>query len=154
MSPTADILVVGAGPTGLALALQAHDHGARVRIISPAGTETIDCGYVAGCDGPVSTVRRWAGIAWPGGSYAEEVVLADIELDPGLDHGVTHVVASRPGLLLVFALGEHATWRLLTTRPAGHDSLPFGRAGPPVSANELQVLLDDAGLGVRKLVRA
>lgn len=29
----ADILVVGAGPTGLALALQAHDHGAHVRIV-------------------------------------------------------------------------------------------------------------------------
>jgi len=29
----ADILVVGAGPAGLALALQAHDHGADVRII-------------------------------------------------------------------------------------------------------------------------
>jgi len=28
-----DVLVVGAGPTGLTLALQAHDHGARVRII-------------------------------------------------------------------------------------------------------------------------
>ena len=33
MSPAADLLVVGAGPTGLALALQAHDHGARVRIV-------------------------------------------------------------------------------------------------------------------------
>jgi 2-polyprenyl-6-methoxyphenol hydroxylase-like FAD-dependent oxidoreductase len=33
MSGTADILVVGAGPAGLALALQAHDHGAAVRII-------------------------------------------------------------------------------------------------------------------------
>jgi 2-polyprenyl-6-methoxyphenol hydroxylase-like FAD-dependent oxidoreductase len=30
---TTDILVVGAGPAGLALALQAHDHGAAVRII-------------------------------------------------------------------------------------------------------------------------
>jgi 2-polyprenyl-6-methoxyphenol hydroxylase-like FAD-dependent oxidoreductase len=29
----ADVLVVGAGPTGLTLALQAHDHGARVRIL-------------------------------------------------------------------------------------------------------------------------
>jgi len=28
-----DILVVGAGPTGLTLALQAHDHGARVRVV-------------------------------------------------------------------------------------------------------------------------
>jgi 2-polyprenyl-6-methoxyphenol hydroxylase-like FAD-dependent oxidoreductase len=30
---TADILVVGAGPTGLTLALQAHDHGAAVRVV-------------------------------------------------------------------------------------------------------------------------
>jgi 2-polyprenyl-6-methoxyphenol hydroxylase-like FAD-dependent oxidoreductase len=28
-----DVLVVGAGPTGLALALQAHDHGARVAVL-------------------------------------------------------------------------------------------------------------------------
>lgn len=32
MSQT-DVLVVGAGPTGLTLALQAHDHGARVRVV-------------------------------------------------------------------------------------------------------------------------
>jgi 2-polyprenyl-6-methoxyphenol hydroxylase-like FAD-dependent oxidoreductase len=30
---TADILVAAAGPTGLALALQAHDHGAAVRVV-------------------------------------------------------------------------------------------------------------------------
>jgi 2-polyprenyl-6-methoxyphenol hydroxylase-like FAD-dependent oxidoreductase len=30
---TADILVVGAGPAGLALALQAHDHGSAVRVV-------------------------------------------------------------------------------------------------------------------------
>ena len=30
---TADILVAGAGPAGLALALQAHDHGAVVRVV-------------------------------------------------------------------------------------------------------------------------
>jgi 2-polyprenyl-6-methoxyphenol hydroxylase-like FAD-dependent oxidoreductase len=33
MNRQADILVVGAGPAGLTLALQAHDHGARVRIV-------------------------------------------------------------------------------------------------------------------------
>jgi 2-polyprenyl-6-methoxyphenol hydroxylase-like FAD-dependent oxidoreductase len=33
MRPRLDVLVAGAGPTGLALALQAHAHGARVRII-------------------------------------------------------------------------------------------------------------------------
>jgi 2-polyprenyl-6-methoxyphenol hydroxylase-like FAD-dependent oxidoreductase len=33
VSGAADILVVGAGPAGLALALQAHDHGAAVRVV-------------------------------------------------------------------------------------------------------------------------
>jgi len=33
MTRRTDVLVVGAGPTGLTLALQAHDHGARVRIV-------------------------------------------------------------------------------------------------------------------------
>lgn len=33
MTRAAEVLVVGAGPTGLALALQAHDHGAHVRIV-------------------------------------------------------------------------------------------------------------------------
>ncbi|MFK4106300.1 FAD-dependent monooxygenase [Streptomyces sp. NPDC019531] len=33
MATAVDVLVVGAGPTGLTLALQAHDHGARVRVI-------------------------------------------------------------------------------------------------------------------------
>ncbi|MFR9802411.1 FAD-dependent monooxygenase [Pseudonocardia sp. RS010] len=33
MTPHPDLLVVGAGPTGLALALQAHAHGARVRVV-------------------------------------------------------------------------------------------------------------------------
>jgi 2-polyprenyl-6-methoxyphenol hydroxylase-like FAD-dependent oxidoreductase len=261
MTPPADIFVVGAGPTGLALALQAHDHGARVRIVerrpeafrpsralilyprtlevlrplgvvdavlgradtspkvnlqlghrvvrvrlgefalpdtafphltlvrqmdvesvlaqalaergvgverstevinvengaagaratlrSPSGNETTESEYVVGCDGPGSTVRYCAGIAWPGGPYGEEVVLADVELDGNFDDGGTHVIAGRRGLLLVFALGEHATWRLLATRPAGHDRPPFGQPGSPVPAGDLQALLDDAGLDAR-----
>ena len=261
MSRAADLLVVGAGPTGLALALQAHDHGARVRIVerrpeafrpsramivhprtlevlrplgvtaallaradtapavrlhlgsrvvparlaglalpdtafphltllrqtdveavlahalagrgiavergtevievgegaagahatlrSPAGVETVDCDFVAGCDGPQSVVRRAAGIGWHGGPYGEEVVLADAELDPDLERGVAHVVAGRRGLVLVFALGERATWRLLATRPADRAPLPFGQPGPPVPPAELQALLAGAGLPAR-----
>jgi glycine/D-amino acid oxidase-like deaminating enzyme len=33
VSTAVDVLVVGAGPTGLTTALQAHDHGAEVRIV-------------------------------------------------------------------------------------------------------------------------
>ncbi|HET6952757.1 MAG TPA: FAD-dependent monooxygenase, partial [Acidimicrobiales bacterium] len=259
-SDPADVLVVGAGPTGLALALQAHDHGARVRIVerraelsrpsralimhprtlevlrphgvtdallargdlSPsahlhlgtrvvpvrladldlpdtefphlllirqadvervlwealvarglevergvelsdvaalgdhavatlrrAGAETrVPCRYVAGCDGPASIVRDRAGIGWRGRSYRQEVVLADVELD-GLTPDVAHAVPGPRGLVFVFPIGERATWRVLATRPAGADELPFGQPGPAVPAGEVQGLLDTAGLDAR-----
>ncbi len=106
-------------------------------------------GFLAGCDGPGSTVRAEAGIGWPGRPYPVEVVLADAELDADLAGDTAHVVAGRRGLLFAFPLGELATWRLLATRPAGADQLPFGQAGPPVPAAELQALVDQAGLGAQ-----
>jgi hypothetical protein len=78
-----------------------------------------------------------------------EVVLADAELDADLADGAAHVVAGRQGLLFVFPLGEHATWRLLATRAATGDRVPLGQFGPPVPAAELQWLLDEAGLGAQ-----
>lgn len=122
---------------------------ARATLQSQAGIEHAECDFVAGCDGPESVVRRDAGIAWRGGSYGQEVVLADLELDTNLAGGVAHVVAGRHGLLFLFALGERASWRLLATRPAGSDPLPFGQPGPAVPAAQLQALLDDAGLDAR-----
>ena len=119
---------------------------ARVTLQSPTGLERAEYEFVAGCDGPESPVRRSASIGWRGRAYRQEVVLADLELDTDLASGVAHVVAGRRGLLFVFALGERATWRLLATRPAGPDPLPFGQPGPAVPLSELQALFDDAGL--------
>jgi 2-polyprenyl-6-methoxyphenol hydroxylase-like FAD-dependent oxidoreductase len=259
MTPHPDVLVAGAGPTGLALALQAHAHGARVRIIdrrpaafrpsralivhartlevlrplgvtqalldradaspefqvhlgtraarlrladlalpdtafphlsllrqadaeavlaqalaergvpvergteligvrdgadaaraalgSPSGTETVVCGFVAGCDGQASTVRTQAGIGWRGRPYAHEVVLADAEFAGDLPGGGSHVAVGRAGLVFAFALGEQATWRLLVTRPAGR--VPIGQPGSPIQAEALQALVDAAGLDAR-----
>jgi len=279
-----DIVVVGAGTTGLALALQAHDHGARVRIVErrlepfrpsramimlprtleelrplgvtdallakgdvaasarlhlrsrtvPVGStgfdlpgtafphlllirqadveavlsaalaargvpvergaelvgirpgrsrraiirhneleeqlEEVPYRYLAGCDGAESVVRERIG-AWHGGDYAQEVVLADLELrgtggdadtdtvtgrgtrtglgkanGAGLEPGTAHVVAGRRGLLFLLAIGERATWRMLATRRARESSLPFGQPGTAVPHAELQALVDDAGL--------
>lgn len=258
-APPLDALIVGAGTTGLALALQAHDHGARVRIIErrteafrptralmmhprtlellrprgvtdgilaagdaslsarlhlggrvvPVGIDALDlngtafphllivpqakveavladavaargieiergtaltglrfgdgghvtavvdrgdaaeelhCRFVAGCDGPDSTVRRLAGIRWAGRHYAREVVLADLDLDGSLAPDVAHVVVDRRGLLFLFALGERAAWRMLATRRSRPGAQPFGQPGAAVPQPELQEMLRSAGL--------
>lgn len=126
------------------------DAAARVTLQENGGaaTETVECRFVAGCDGQDSTVRRAAHIGWEGGEYREEVVLADLELDGDLSPGVLHVVAGRDGLVFLFALGEGAPWRLLATREGEGGGAPFGQPGRELSSPELQRLLDTAGLGV------
>lgn len=128
-----------------------HDTGdaAQATFRSAAGSEQVACDYIAGCDGPESTVRRAARIGWEGDAYDIEVILADLHLTGDLAPGVAHVVADRRGLLFLFNLGERAPWRLLATRPAGIDPLPYGQPGAPVPIDELQALLDDARLDAR-----
>ena len=128
------------------ISIESCSAGAQAVIRSPRGTESADFDAVVGSDGPDSTVRRCAGISWSGGSYTDEVVLADVELDTVPDRDAAHVLVDRQGLLLVFPLGECATWRVLATCPAGNDTVPFGQPGPPVSVGALQALLDEAGL--------
>lgn len=130
--------------------VSAREAGGLVRAVLRAGNRVSESGYafVAGCDGPASTVRSLAGIGWPGAPYPVEIVLADVELAGGLTADRAHVVAGRDGLAFAFRLGEQATWRLLLTRPASPATqrLPFGQPGPPVPADELRALLRGAGL--------
>lgn len=123
--------------------------GTRAVLRSHSAVTEAQFGFVAGCDGPTSTVRAVAGVGWPGRPYPVEVVLADAELNADLAGDAAHVVAGRRGLLFAFPLGELATWRLLATRPAGGDPLPFGQPGPPVPVAELQAIVDQAGLGAQ-----
>src|SRR5579884_2647337 len=194
---TADVLVVGAGPTGLALALQAHDHGARVRvldrrpepfrpsramIVHPRTLEVLHPlgvteALLARAD-PAPRVRLRLGprvvrlrlgeldladVRFPHLCLLRQtdletvlaralrergIEVADAEL-AGLEPGITHAVVGRRGLLLAFPQGERAAWRLLLTRPAGPDRLPFGQPGPSVPTADLQEHLDKAGLEAR-----
>jgi 2-polyprenyl-6-methoxyphenol hydroxylase-like FAD-dependent oxidoreductase len=128
-----------------------HEEPGVVRAVlrSPAGSEEARFGFAVGCDGPASTVRAQAGLGWAGRPYPVEIVLADAELDGDLAGDAAQVVAGRAGLLFAFRLGERATWRLLGTRPATSERLPPGSFGPPVSASDLQALIDAAGLDAR-----
>ena len=47
MREAADILVAGAGPAGLTLALQAHDHSAAVRVVDGFRGQVAEGGQLA-----------------------------------------------------------------------------------------------------------
>jgi 2-polyprenyl-6-methoxyphenol hydroxylase-like FAD-dependent oxidoreductase len=117
--------------------------GVSVSLRTLSGTALAGCRFLVGCDGAGSTVRGLARIGWQGRPYREEIVLADLELSCDLPPGVAHVVAGRRGVLFIFAQGERATWRLLATRPA------VDAPEAVVGRDELQRLLDDAGLPAR-----
>ncbi|MBC7442860.1 MAG: FAD-dependent monooxygenase [Ramlibacter sp.] len=121
----------------------------RAVIRRESGLEAAGYRYLVGCDGAASLVRGRVG-AWRGGDYAQEAVLADLDLRAAaaeaLEPDSAHVVAARRGLLFLFANGERAPWRMLATRPAGAAPLPFGQPGPSVPRAELQALVDEAGL--------
>lgn len=121
---------------------------ARAVLHTDGHAEEVTARFVAGCDGPASTVRGIAGVGWRGGPYREEVVLADLEME-GLTPGRLHVVAGKEGLVFVFALGEGATWRLLATRPRRDSDVPFGQPGEEVPASDVRALVENAGLGAR-----
>jgi 2-polyprenyl-6-methoxyphenol hydroxylase-like FAD-dependent oxidoreductase len=123
--------------------LHADGPNAIARVRRAGSDELVACRHVAGCDGPASTVRRAAGIAWPGGHYAQEVVLADVELETGLSAGEVHVVPASSGLLFLFPLRERATWRLLATRAATATRGPPSQPDGVVGDEELQQLIDD-----------
>jgi 2-polyprenyl-6-methoxyphenol hydroxylase-like FAD-dependent oxidoreductase len=123
-------------------------HGATAHLRGSPG-RGIECRYLVGCDGPDSVVRAAMRTTWTGAPYRHEVVLADVELAGDLEARAAHAAPGANGVVFLFALGEHASWRLLATRPARGTGVPFGQPGPPVPDDELRALLEDSGLPAR-----
>lgn len=73
--------------------------------------------YVVGCDGADSTVRRLAGIPFPGRPYRPTLLLADLDVDGGLERDIFHGFVGAGGILFLFPSPGTATWRLLTVGP-------------------------------------
>ncbi|HUG49452.1 MAG TPA: FAD-dependent monooxygenase, partial [Terrimesophilobacter sp.] len=118
-----------------------------VAVVDRGGvTEEIGFRFLVGCDGQASTVRSLTTIAWNGGAYGREIVLADLDLAGDLTPRHAHVVVDRRGLLFLFALGEQAPWRMLATRRASTAPRAHAWPGHPVPTAELQRLIDTAGL--------
>ena len=78
--------------------------------------EVVEVGYVAGCDGADSAVRRDVGIDFVGAAYRQSVLLADVVVDAELSTEPVHAFVSPHGGLVLFAGGEQAPWRVILIR--------------------------------------
>jgi 2-polyprenyl-6-methoxyphenol hydroxylase-like FAD-dependent oxidoreductase len=130
-----ELMQLDAGEDGVDCLLRHSDgRGERLRV-----------GYVLGCDGAHSFVRKTAGFAFEGGSYPGHFVLGDIEADGPLEPGAINSFADGGGVAMFFPLGSPTTWRVIGMRAqrervpdeTSDDVSPIG----PLTLDELQSIV-------------
>ncbi|MEV4670429.1 FAD-dependent monooxygenase [Actinomadura sp. NPDC049382] len=74
-----------------------------VAVVADAGGEehTVRAKYLVGADGTRSDVRRMAGIPFPGETFHQRFVLADMELGGGSPADEIHLFFARPGAVIM-----------------------------------------------------
>jgi NADPH-dependent dioxygenase len=100
----------GAAPAGVTVTLEHAD----------GRTETLRTSWLVGCDGGHSTIRKLLGLKLVGES-SETWLIADAELDAGLDDRSLHWLRTRSGALMAVPFPKPGKWRLLDTAEARYD---------------------------------
>jgi 2-polyprenyl-6-methoxyphenol hydroxylase-like FAD-dependent oxidoreductase len=97
-----------------------HGDGVTAQITGPNGAETIECRYLAGCDGARSKTREILGTGFPGGTYSQVFYVADVEASGPPVTGELAVDLDQADFLALFPLkgptpGDHSRARLIGT---------------------------------------
>lgn len=107
--------------------LEQDGAGVSATLARPDGTaETWRAGWVVGCDGAHSAVRRALGVPFEGHDIAGEFGLADVRAGWDLAADGPHVFLHPQGILALFPLPRAGRWRIiadLTTTPELPDVL-------------------------------
>ncbi|MGW7102444.1 FAD-dependent monooxygenase [Streptomyces sp. NPDC054838] len=107
------------------LSVRDDGDGVEVGVRGPGGTHTLRAGYLVGCDGGRSTVRKAAGFDFPGTAATMEMYLADIK---GVDLKPRMIGESLPGgMVMVGPLPGGVTRIIVCER----GTPPRRREGPP-----------------------
>lgn len=97
--------------------LTAGDDDVVVDVRTPSGEVRLRTGYVVGCDGARSVVRRHAGIDFPGTDATIEMMMADVTGVPVRIRPSGEV--NENGMVVVLPLGEKAARVVVFERGAG-----------------------------------
>ncbi len=91
--------------------------GVSTSLVHPdGGQETARAGWLLGCDGAHSTVRRGLGLPFEGTPYDEEFLLGDVRVCWGMPRGEACVFLSRGDLLAALPMPGLDRYRLITLR--------------------------------------
>jgi 2-polyprenyl-6-methoxyphenol hydroxylase-like FAD-dependent oxidoreductase len=120
------------------ISLAQRESSVSVRLRNADRVEEVETDWLLGCDGAHSTVREQLGISFPGATYPELFVLADIKVVGDLDHADAQVWLQREGALAFFPLPEDR-WRLIIT-----NSPPDWHGEPSLA--QCQALVVERGL--------
>ena len=129
------------------LDLREDEDGVELRTIrfGEERERTVRGDWVVGCDGTHSLVRRSLGLSFDGEDYAQDWLMAEVNIDrpPARDH--FHLFAFTAPPLLVFPMPD-GRWRVFLPQVAGRS-----RNGRPPDMEEIEQLVAIRGPGCMKL---
>jgi len=131
------------------------DTSVRSTVGDAGGQRTVVSRYLIGCDGAHSVVREGLGLAFEGGAFAEEYMLADVQVDWDLPEGYGLRAMRKTGettddLLVCIPLPGHKRYRMstfvppeLSTEQAAADGISHGlEGGRAPQLHHIQAVLD------------
>lgn len=107
---------------------------------SPAGEETCEATYIAGCDGARSQVRQTMGTGFPGGTYQQIFYVADVIAQGDCVNGEVNVDLDQADFLAVFPLRADGHVRLIGTVRDDRAKKPEDLAFDDVSGRAIEHL--------------
>jgi 2-polyprenyl-6-methoxyphenol hydroxylase-like FAD-dependent oxidoreductase len=97
--------------------LREDGEGVLATLETPHGAMEMAARYVCGCDGASSAVRHLLGMEFPGGTYAEDFYVADVQAQGHLQDGHVNVCLDSSGFQLTFPMRGDNRVRLVGTMP-------------------------------------
>jgi 2-polyprenyl-6-methoxyphenol hydroxylase-like FAD-dependent oxidoreductase len=119
------------------------DTGASVEAVltsADGGRETLEAGWLVGCDGAHSTVRHGLGFAFEGSTLQSHWALADGHLQGLAPADYLHIFWHRDGILAFFPIGGDR-WRVIANLGPAKD----GETHPDPTLEEINMLMARRG---------